>query len=240
MTPLVIVHGFMGGSDQWALQAPLGAARDIVTVDLPGFGRNAHLDPIDSIRGFASWVLDELSRRGVDRFDLLGHSMGGMIVQQMTADAPDRVQKLILYGTGPVGNLPGRFEPIETSMDRARADGPEATASRISATWFLKTEAAEHYAACAEIARKSTLPAILAGLAAMRDWSGEAALRTIASKTLVLWGDRDRTYQWPQVERLWREIPDTRLAVVPDAAHAVHMERPALFNALVDGFLSGD
>lgn len=76
MTPLVLVHGFMGGSGQWHLQATLESARPVIRVDLPGFGRNAQMPPIGSIEGFASWILRKLHEQGCDRFDLLGHSMG--------------------------------------------------------------------------------------------------------------------------------------------------------------------
>lgn len=238
MKPLVLVHGFMGGSEQWKLQAPLAEGRTLVALDLPGFGLNADLDPIDRIEGFAAWALDELTRRGIDRFDLLGHSMGGMIVQEMVRMAPERVDRLVLYGTGSVGVLPGRFETIETSMQRARQDGAEATARRIAATWFLACERAEAYEVCAAIAQRSRLPAILAGLDAMRNWSGQDALGRIAARTLILWGDGDRTYPWSQIEALWREIPNSNLAVLPGCAHAVHMERPGIFNEIVAEFLS--
>lgn len=238
MSHLVLVHGFMGGSDQWALQTPLADQRDMVCVDLPGFGKQAHLPALTSISDYARWVLEELSRLGIDRFNLLGHSMGGMIVQEMVRHAPERVARLILYGTGAVGVLPGRFEPIETSMARARQDGAAATARRISATWFLEGERAEQYPACADIAAQSSLDAILAGLSAMQGWTGEDHLAAIVADTLILWGDGDRTYPWSQTERLWQTIPNTQLAVVPGCAHAVHMERPALFNQLVDAFLA--
>ena len=56
----------MGGSDQWALQAPLREGREVIAVDLPGFGRNAHLEPIDSIGGFARWVLGYLEGKSVE------------------------------------------------------------------------------------------------------------------------------------------------------------------------------
>ncbi|MGB0866589.1 MAG: alpha/beta fold hydrolase [Granulosicoccaceae bacterium] len=238
MKPLVFVHGFMGGSEQWALQAPLGRERELICLDLPGFGKNAHLEPVTSIAGYGAWVLQELAQRGVHRFDLLGHSMGGMIVQEVVAQSPERVNKLVLYGTGPRGVMPGRFETIEVSMQRSRDDGPQKTARRIAATWFLQREAADQFAACAEIAEQSSLGAMLAGLAAMKDWSGESYLASIAAKTLILWGDEDRAYAWPQVQTLWQSIPDCQLAVVPACSHAVHMENPSLFNQLVDEFLS--
>ena len=215
MTPLVFVHGFLGGGDQWAPQAPLKSGRPAICLDLPGFGRNADAAPISSIAGFADWALSELTRLGIPQFDLLGHSMGGMIVQEMVRQAPDRVARLILYGTGSIGVLPGRFEPIETSMARARTDGPQATARRIAATWFLKRAEDPEYPACAAIAEQAGLGAILAGLEAMRDWSGAHHLAAIRQPTLILGGDRDRTYPWSQTERLWHTIPESRLAVLP-------------------------
>jgi len=239
LRPLVLVHGFMGGSDQWALQAPLGERRRLICPDLPGFGRNARAVPLKTIGDFADWVIAELSHLGIDRFDLIGHSMGGMVVQEMVRRIPDRVARLILYGTGPTGMLPGRFETIETSIQRARTDGPKSTARRIAATWFLAGETAREFPACAAIAEASTLPAIIAGLEAMQGWSGRDHLPHIKAPTLVLWGDGDRTYPWSQVEELWQTIADSRLAVIPDCAHAVHLERPEIFNLQIDSFLSG-
>ena len=237
MKPLVLVHGFMGGSAQWRLQAPLSDERELICLDLPGFGQNAQMDPIDSIGEFAAWVLETLSERSVEEFDLLGHSMGGMIVQDIVRQAPDRTGRLILYGTGAKGVLPGRFETIETSMARARTEGALATTRRISATWFLDRESAESYSECADIAAQSTLPAILAGLEAMRDWSGEEHLASIRADTLVIWGDQDRTYAWPMIEQLWVSIKNSNLAVVPGSAHAVHAERAQVFNLLINEFL---
>ena len=238
MKPLVLVHGFMGGAAQWdgALDLIM-QQREVIAVDLPGFGENADLTPLDTIAAFADWVLSYLSKKKIDDFHLLGHSMGGMIAQEMVRKSSARVDQLILYATGSIGELPGRFETIEQSKQRAIADGPKATARRISATWFLNGDAADGYAHCAAIAEKSSSAAIQAGLSAMAGWSGVQNLGAILQNTLVLWGDQDRTYPWYQIERLWRSIPDSRLAVVPDCAHAVHAENPEIFQRIITGFL---
>ncbi len=237
MTPIVFVHGFLGGSRQWQAQEGAFCASGVVAVDLPGFGENAHLRALDSIGAYADWVLDQMSSRGIDRFHLIGHSMGGMIAQEMVARAPGRIVRLVLYGTGATGDLPGRFETIDVSKDRARDDGAQATARRIAATWFLDHRSATAYESCAELAEKSGLPAILAGLDAMHLWSGDDHLGDIRAPTLVLWGDHDRTYTWAQTERLWTKIPEASLAVLPNCAHATHLEKPELFNSLVRDFL---
>lgn len=238
MTPLVFVHGFLGGSRQWQNQKQaFGENFDIVTFDLPGFGENAHLEAPDTIADFALWVLDGLRVRGIQRCHLIGHSMGGMIVQEMVAQAPDCVDRLVLYGTGATGVLPGRFESIGTSKRRARADGPRSTARRIAATWFLHHGAADAYEDCAAIAERSSLQAILAGLDAMQGWNGVTHLPDIQTKTLILWGDHDRTYCWSQTQQLWQSIVDASLAVMPDCAHAAHLEKPDLFNRVLEDFL---
>lgn len=237
MTPVVFVHGFLGGSRQWQAQVEALSGIDVIAVDLPGYGENAHLSPLDSISAFAAWVLDALRSRGIARFNLIGHSMGGMIVQEMMAQAPECVERLVLYGTGATGVLPGRFETIETSKQRAHSDGAQATARRIAATWFLETSKADAYEDCAHIAEQSGLGAILAGLEAMESWNGTNRLQEIRNRTLIVWGDRDRTYPWRQTEYLWQSIAGSSLAVLPDCAHAAHLEKPNYFNGLIKDFI---
>ncbi len=239
--PLVLVHGYLGGSAQWQAQiAAMAGGHEVIAPDLPGFGEASFLPSPDRIGGFAEAVTGCLDRLGIGRFALLGHSMGGMIVQEMAARLGERVQRLILYGTGPLGLMPERFEPLETSMARLASDGVAATADRISATWFLRGAAAPGYPATRDIARRASPEAARNALCAMRDWDGRPALAKLRMPVRIIWGDRDRSYRWPQVAALWEGIAGADLAVVPAASHAVHMEKPALFNALVLDFLSAD
>ena len=77
MTPFVMVHGFMGGSAQWAAEKDLlSDIHDVIPLDLPGFGANNHLPAINTIAGFADWVIAELDSRGVQECHLMGHCSG--------------------------------------------------------------------------------------------------------------------------------------------------------------------
>ena len=239
MKALVLVHGFMGGSVQWQGQrCAWGDTREVITPDLPGFGANNAAVAPDTIVGFAEYVLAELDSQGVEQFDLLGHSMGGMIVQEMVALAPQRVQRLVLYGTAAAGDLPGRFESFATSRQRAEKEGVDAFADRVSATWFLDYQQATRYPECAALARRSSAAALQAALTALETWSRRDNLEKISCPTLILWGEHDRTYRWPQIHELWRQIPDSHLAALPNCAHAVHLEKELIFNALVADFFS--
>jgi pimeloyl-ACP methyl ester carboxylesterase len=236
---LVFVHGYLGGSPQWASQCEYFSDEfNIITPGLPGFGLNAKLEAPDTITGFAQYVLEELDNQDIGQFYLVGHSMGGMIAQEITKLAPTQVEKLVLYGTGPIGEMPGRFESIEESRNRVATDGVESTARRISAKWFIGGEKGHGYETCAEIAVLASLQAAQAGLTAMETWSGVEALPNIKAQTMVLWGDQDQSYHWPLPEKLWKEIPDASLSVVAGCSHAVHLEKPHLFNAILRDFLN--
>lgn len=236
--PLVLVHGYLGGAPMWRRDVEhFSGAFDVIAPDLPGYGTRAGEPAPNRIGLYADAVLDLLDGLGIDRFHLLGHSMGGMIAQEMAATAPGRIDRLVLYGTGPRGVLPDRFEPIETSRQRLRANGVAATARRIAATWFVDGESADAFPLCERLGGAVSLETALAGLDAMEAWDGRSGLARIAAPTLVLWGDRDRSYGWPQPEALWRGIDGASLAVVPGCAHNVHQEKPALIEAIVSDFL---
>lgn len=235
--PLVLVHGYLAGSGIWEAQIRhFSQIRDVIAPDLAGFGDSAHLTAPESINGHARNVLHLLDRLQVESFDLLGHSMGGMVVQEMVRLIPDRISALILYGTGPVGVLPGRFETIAQSRQRLLTEGLALTAERIAATWFLHGDAAEGFDLCLRLGRRATLQAALASLAAWEGWDGRPALADITARTLVLWGSHDRSYDWSQPQALWRGIKGADLAVVPNVAHNVHLENPDLFNRLISDF----
>jgi len=82
--PLVLVHGFLGSAKMWEPQ--IDFFKDyfrVITPDLPGFGRSNKAKSLNSIQSMANLLLDSLEEKEIDKFHLLGHSMGGMIVQEM-------------------------------------------------------------------------------------------------------------------------------------------------------------
>ena len=241
MTPLVLVHGFLGGSAQWqGLKDAFGKEREIIALDLPGFGENAHLSALDRIEDFAGWVINTIQEHGIGSYHLLGHSMGGMIAQEIARNDAERVKKLVLYGTGARGALPGRFETIEESKRRANVDGAAATASRIAATWLKDRETSTYFPMIEKVARRAALPAILAGLDAMKHWDGQDGLKDIRAQSLVIWGDSDRTYPLSQTMILSEGIHGSRLCVLTECAHLAHLEKPEMFQSSLMDFLAGD
>jgi pimeloyl-ACP methyl ester carboxylesterase len=237
---LVLVHGYLGGSAQWVEQLEYFSANfDVIAPDLPGFGDAADMPGLDRIGDMADAVIRLIDELNIDRFVLLGHSMGGMIAQEIAAKLGYRITRLILYGTGPLGLMPDRFEPIALSQKRLSEDGVAKTAHRISATWFCKGEIGRRFDLVAGLAARASRQAAFAGLEAMSHWDGRNALGKLQMETLVIWGDSDKSYRWPQIEYLWKALQSAQLAVIPGASHAVHIEKPYLFQLVLEDFLNG-
>ena len=99
--PLVLVHGYLGSSEMWCKQRDfLSKSYRIIAPALPGFGESNNVKSLDSINKMAQFVIETLDQKKIERFNLLGHSMGGMIVQEITKILGERVNKLICFATG--------------------------------------------------------------------------------------------------------------------------------------------
>jgi len=236
---LVLVHGYLGSSLQWRQQVDFFSDSFwVITPDLPGFGLNSTLESPETIRGYAMYVLGLLDKAGIHSFHLLGHSMGGMIAQEIVSCVPDRVEKLILYGTGACGKMPGRFETIQVSKTRLNTHGVRHCARRICASWFVHGVDSPAYYDTLRIAEQTSLHAAIAGLMAIEQWCGRDQLEKIKSKTMILWGQGDQSYRWATTKELHDKITGATLCQVAACSHAVHLENPQLFNSMVLTFLN--
>jgi len=237
-TPLVLVHGFLGSSKMWEPQ--INFFKDnfrVIAPALPGFGNSSAIKSCNSIECMAKAILGLLEKKEIKNFNLLGHSMGGMIVQEIAKIAGEKILKLICYGTGPRGDIPGRFETIDQSREKLKINGLKDTAYRIAKTWFIEEDKAKYFYLCEEAGKQTTLEAADNGLIAMKNWDGFENLKNIKNETLIIWGNEDKAYNLHQVESLNDNIPDSNLRVIKGCSHNVHLEKPDEFNMIISKFL---
>jgi len=236
--PLVLVHGFLGSSQMWEPQIEYFKKNyRVITPDLPGFGKSNKSESCDSIFSMAEFIINCLRKKRIEKFFLLGHSMGGMIVQEITKIAGNRVSKLICYGTGPIGEVPGRFESMDQSREKLKKKGLQETAHRIAKTWFVKGENAKYFHLCSNASKDINLKAADNALIAMKNWNGLENLKNIKNKTLIIWGDQDKSYNFDQADTLNKNIQNSKLKIFKECSHNTHLEKPDEFNECVDKFL---
>lgn len=255
--PLLLVHGFTGAKEDFRdVVAPLAAAGHwVVAPDLRGHGGSSQPEREQAygLDRFAADMLGLLDVLGWDRFDLLGHSMGGMIAQLVAVAAADRIDKLVLMDTatgGVDGSESGRDEEnaqlMRLGIELCRAEGMAAVAAVLEmGDKLLESPAHER----------------LAALPAFAEWESQKFLRSsphmwcamveqfltvedrmhtladLPMPTLVVVGEQDRPFRRVS-QRMSEVIPGGRLAVIADAGHSPQFENPAAWYAAVAGFLS--
>ena len=239
---VVFIHGAQHDHSVWNLQARYCAhhGRGVLALDLPGHGRSGG-PALASVEEMAHWVREFLAAAGVQRFSLVGHSMGALIGLEVAAAAPERVEKLALVGTGypmPVGLA---------LLAAARED--EALARRMVNAWSHAP--AMHLGGNPNpgmwmLGRNDRLMERMApgvfynDLAACNAYrGGEAAAAKLTCPTLAILGSRDAMTSLKAGRAFAALIPGARVTVLEGAGHSLMAERPdALLDALI-GFLAG-
>jgi pimeloyl-ACP methyl ester carboxylesterase len=245
---LVLVHGFTGAKEDFADHVP-DLARDhtVVTFDHRGHGASDKPDRLEaySLERLAADVLAVADATGLDRFRLLGHSMGGMVVRRVVLARPDRVEALVLMDTSP-GPVPGMdVSLVDAAAQIALEQGMDVLKPLLDEAAVLETPA--HRRVVAErpgyqefCDRKwaDCAPAMWAALAReiVRQPDQLAALAAVACPTLVIVGEQDEPFV--DVSRaMAATIPGARLAVVPDAGHSPQFENAREWIARMREFL---
>jgi pimeloyl-ACP methyl ester carboxylesterase len=111
--PILLVNGIAAHSAMWStLESTLRGFR-VISFDAPGAGRSPSPRLPLSLKRLARLATHVLDHFEVDRADVLGYSMGGMVVQQLCADAPERVRRAVLVATSPgVGGFFGNTKAM--------------------------------------------------------------------------------------------------------------------------------
>jgi 2-succinyl-6-hydroxy-2,4-cyclohexadiene-1-carboxylate synthase len=249
--PLVLLHGFTGSAEAWApVWAPLGARCTTIAVDLPGHGRSSA--PDDPRRYALPRFADDLERvlqaLGLARVAVLGYSMGGRAALHFALGHPESVAALLLESTSPgIADDEERHERAAADIALAAAierDGIAAFVERWEALplWASQRALSDSERARLRAQRRENHPRGLAnslrGAGAAAESSLASHLSALGMPALLVAGALDTKYVaiGQELERL---LPNARLAIIPDAGHAVHLERPAELATVVTGFLRG-
>ena len=248
--PLPMLHGFTGSAATWAPAMTHFALRHrVVAPDLLGHGRSdapPHPSRYRIGRSVAdiTAVLDQL---GLSTVSVVGYSMGGRLALRLASTVPRRVAALVVVSASPGlrGAEARRARAAQDGLlaDAIERDGVAAFVERWERLPMFATQAALPEAA-RERVRAERLGHSARGLANSLRGMGQgvqppmyARLRLMRVPALILAGELDAPYcaMGREMERL---MPQARLAIVPGAGHAVHLEQPEEFRRMVTEFLS--
>jgi pimeloyl-ACP methyl ester carboxylesterase len=252
--PLLCLQHFTGTLDNWdpAVTDPLASGREVILFESAGLGRSTGEVP-DTIAGMANHAFAFLDALGLKSCDVLGFSLGGMVVQQMAQDRPSIFRRMILAGTAPRGG-----EDImhleKPSLAKHLGDPNLKGYAVLQKIFFAPTESSQRAgAAFIERLTKRTEdrepvsgPAVAqAQMAAFRDWetfTGErfANLKSIAHPTLVLNGIYDEMIPVQNSYWLGANLPNAVLLTYPDSGHGSLFQFHESFTRQAAAFLASD
>jgi pimeloyl-ACP methyl ester carboxylesterase len=229
--PLVMLHGAtsVGREDFGPQIALFSKAFRIYVPDARGHGGTKW----DVGQGFRyDWLIDDLTgfvdELGLETFHLLGFSMGGMTALQFAVRSGTRLRTLVVAGIAPTREP--RASVARRLMDPVRADRDDPAWGELLSRRHDEVQGVGAW--------RALLPAIAADVAT-QPLLTPAELRSIDAPTMVVCGDRDPFVPVGQGWELQRQLPNSRLFVVPDCSHEVTVRRPGLFNEALSGFYRG-
>ena len=237
--PLVFNMHYLGSMDYWDPTVTDGLARDreVILFDNAGVSSSAGEVPTTFEQMGANAVA--FSRGlGLNKADMLGFSIGGMVAQEITLQAPDLVRKLILVGTGPRGGEGmASLTQVAKRIFGAPYDPPEhvwlavlfspSEAAQAAGKEFLKRKHLRQEGRDREVNDKVSP----AQVEAMDKWGIQKKgsydyLKKIKQPTLVVNGSNDVIMPTVNSYIMQQNIPDAQLIIYPDRVDAIE-ERPA-------------
>ena len=238
--PLVLLHGFGSSTQDWELQIPLLSERfRVVVIDFRGFGRSSRDRGPYKVEQFASDTLAVLDHLKIDRFRLLGYSMGGATAFQIGAQVPERIQRLILVNTQPsflADTMRKRFEVALRKLV-VRFMGMDRMARVIAARLFPHEEQQELRDRVIERYSTNSPHVYLGVLSTLPKWSVIEHIGSITAPTLVIAAEHDYT-PFSEKEAFIPLMPDARIEMFENSRHGTPFDQHERFNTTVMKFMS--
>jgi 2-succinyl-6-hydroxy-2,4-cyclohexadiene-1-carboxylate synthase len=243
--PVVLLHGFTQSASSWGpVAARLAEHHTVVGVDAPGHGRSASVAA--DLGAGADLMVESVAGvlpRGVAPA-WIGYSMGGRFALHVALRHLSAVSRLVLVSTTGGIDDPGERRRRRDSDAALAARAEEVGLRAFVEEWLGQPLFASLPPGAAAV--ESRLGGTAAGLASSLRLAGSGTqdplwdrLGTLAMPVLVVAGSRDTRYA-ALARRLAEAVgANADLAIIEDAGHACHLERPGPFLDVLAGFLGG-
>jgi pimeloyl-ACP methyl ester carboxylesterase len=241
--PLVLIHGVGLDLEIWEPLVPrLQPGRRLIRYDMRGHGLSAKPPGPYRLDDFVA-QLDRLAAAlGLDRFDLAGFSMGGMVAEAFTARFPERVRRLALLHTVH-DRTPTERAAVAARLAQAEAGDLDGSIEAAIARWLNAGFRKSHPEAVPAIEHRMRSNQRAAYLASYRVFATADAevlplLDRIRCPTLVLTGEHDTGSTPAMAKLLTAALPDATVAILPGLRHLSLVEAPEQVAPVLDRFFA--
>ena len=241
--PLLILHGFLGMSDNWKTIG-LQFASDgfqVHLLDLRNHGRSFHSDEF-SYELMVQDVYEYCLANNLEKINMIGHSMGGKTAMLFAVTYPERIEKLIIADIGP------KFYPqhhqtilqglnaVDFSKKPSRSEVEEIMSHYITdfgtRQFLLKSL---YWQEPGQLAFRFNLAVFNKKIEEIGKALPENAV--FSKPTLFIRGGKSDYILNEDFDNLKKHFPDSTIETIPDAGHWLHAENPKMFCKIASSFL---
>lgn len=226
---LVCIHGSGGSHQHWPAQLRTLKDFRVIAVDLPGHGRSDG-GGRETVHDYAVVIEGLVESMSLDRVTLIGHSLGGAIVQLLALEAPPWLDRIILVGTG---------ARLRVAPDILHAlQGPAGPVANLISNWAFGPSASAPLVDAVRLELLRTPVAVTRGdYKACDRFDILSRVADIHLPALVISGNSDRLTPPKYGDYLTAKITGARHVIIPDAGHMMALEFPGAFVAHVVSFM---
>lgn len=251
--PVLLLHGFAGSCEEWryTVEVLAKAGYYAIAVDALGFGKSDTPDDAPySFELFSRMYIDVLDALGIQQAAFVGHSFGGKCALATALLYPQRVNRMVIADSE-------GFIPIPMFMKKAgvipflgdvflwMSKNPKLFHMQLAGVFYDRKRIppwlAEHFRGVLGSRRHTRAMLQLSRCYDNHDLikSGmRARLGELRQPTMIIWGEQDRVFSRTCAEHAHREIPGSRLVIIPRCGHYPHLESPRAFHGALLGFLA--
>jgi pimeloyl-ACP methyl ester carboxylesterase len=237
--PLVLIHGFGSSHVDWELQLPaLTPHFQVIMPDLRGFGDSSRDTGPFSAEQFAEDLDALLDHLDIERFCLLGYSLGGAVSFEFSVNQPDRIERLILVNTLPSFRPTTLKKKWEVFMRKTvvRMTGIEKMAKVLGKRLFPEADQVQLRETFEMRYARNDKSVYMALLKSLPTWSVRERIGVLKMPILVIGAEFDYT-PFSEKEAYVAELDQAELVKVEGSRHGTPFDRPEQFNGLVLEFL---
>jgi pimeloyl-ACP methyl ester carboxylesterase len=241
--PFIIMHGFLGMSDNWKTLAGqyVEAGFKVHILDLRNHGRSLHSDEW-SYEVMVQDVFEYCQANQLSSIDILGHSMGGKVAMLFATTHPEIVDKLIVADIGPKfykqhhQDILAGLNAVDFSVKPSRSDVEEIVAQYVSdfgtRQFLLKNL---YWKEPGQLAFRFNLAVFNKDM----DVIGRALSDDLVfdKPTLFIRGGASGYVPDSDFDLIRQHFPNVQFETIPNAGHWLHAENPKLFFELTTAFL---